>query len=236
MEKAQRKLAEKKLASEGEEGACKASRDELKSKIRTAKVLTWKLQREAAIRQKAREKKKGSGDDEEDDEDGEGEDGAEEEVVNVNDATDEDLEAVERPNISKTAEYYETRKEKYEADLEKERRRRKVSESDPQIVWEKLSRAKQDLKDKQRGIESIEENVKSMRADLKIRRKKWKTFRSHIAKMTNTTFGEMLNKKGSSGEVEFDHRDKTLNLTVQKDSNEASQTSDVKALSGGERR
>jgi chromosome segregation ATPase len=35
--------------------------------------------------------------------------------------------------------------------------------------------------------------------------------------------------------VEFDHADKTLKICVQKDSNEASQTSDVKALSGGER-
>ena len=47
--------------------------------------------------------------------------------------------------------------------------------------------------------------------------------------------GEMLNKKGSSGVVDFDHKSKTLGLIVQKDSNEASQTSDVKALSGGER-
>jgi len=45
----------------------------------------------------------------------------------------------------------------------------------------------------------------------------------------------MLNKKGSAGSVDFDHVNKELSLTVQKDSNEASQTSDVKALSGGER-
>ena len=49
--------------------------------------------------------------------------------------------------------------------------------------------------------------------------------------MTNNTFDEMLNKKGSSGLIEFDHTDKQLNLIVQKDNrNENSQTKDVKAL------
>uniref|UniRef100_A0A7S1GII4 RecF/RecN/SMC N-terminal domain-containing protein n=1 Tax=Cyclophora tenuis TaxID=216820 RepID=A0A7S1GII4_CYCTE len=45
----------------------------------------------------------------------------------------------------------------------------------------------------------------------------------------------MLNKKGSSGELKFDHKEGTLDLVVQKDSNDDSQTDDVKALSGGER-
>mmetsp|Transcript_6512 Transcript_6512/g.8824 ORF Transcript_6512/g.8824 Transcript_6512/m.8824 type:complete len:96 (+) Transcript_6512:2447-2734(+) len=46
----------------------------------------------------------------------------------------------------------------------------------------------------------------------------------------------MLNKKGSSGQIEFLHEDRRLKLVVQKDNtNEMSQTKDVKALSGGER-
>ena len=49
--------------------------------------------------------------------------------------------------------------------------------------------------------------------------------------MTNETFDVMLNKKGSCGEIEFDHKSKQLNLTVQKDyRDEHSQTKDVKAL------
>jgi chromosome segregation ATPase len=49
--------------------------------------------------------------------------------------------------------------------------------------------------------------------------------------MTNETFDEMLNKKGSSGQIEFNHTDKQLNLVVQKDNtDEMSQTNDVKAL------
>lgn len=45
-----------------------------------------------------------------------------------------------------------------------------------------------------------------------------------------------MNRKGSSGTVGFNHKEKTLDLIVQKDNqDENSQTADVKALSGGER-
>jgi structural maintenance of chromosomes protein 6 len=58
----------------------------------------------------------------------------------------------------------------------------------------------------------------------------------HICEMTNTGFDAILNKKGSSGQLTFNHKEKTLDLMVQKDNtNEGSQTADVKALSGGER-
>lgn len=54
--------------------------------------------------------------------------------------------------------------------------------------------------------------------------------------MSNATFDEVLNRKGSSGQIKFDHVKKTLNLVVQKDNaDENSQTDDVKSLSGGER-
>jgi chromosome segregation ATPase len=54
--------------------------------------------------------------------------------------------------------------------------------------------------------------------------------------MTNTGFDAILNKKGSSGQLTFNHKEKTLDLMVQKDNtNQGSQTADVKALSGGER-
>ena len=58
----------------------------------------------------------------------------------------------------------------------------------------------------------------------------------HITDMSNNSFDEILNTKGSSGFIEFDHKNKTLNLVVQKDNkDEMTQTNDVKALSGGER-
>lgn len=85
-------------------------------------------------------------------------------------------------------------------------------------------------------VSRCEDNSDRLAQDLSSRRKRWKQFRSHIGKMTNEIFDEMLNKKGSSGQIELDHINKTLNLIVQKDNtNDNSQTKDVKALSGGER-
>ena len=49
-------------------------------------------------------------------------------------------------------------------------------------------------------------------------------------------FLPIVNVKGSSGTIGFDHNNRELKLVVQKDSNdEQSQQTDVKALSGGER-
>lgn len=86
------------------------------------------------------------------------------------------------------------------------------------------------------NITNIESNAGKLTEDLKERKKRWGQFRSHITEMTNIVFDEMLNKKGSCGEIEFNHDDHRLNLIVQKDNKDAaSQSSDVKALSGGER-
>lgn len=58
----------------------------------------------------------------------------------------------------------------------------------------------------------------------------------YIKKLTNHNFDEFLNKKGSSGQIKFHDKEKTLDVIVQKDNRDKhSQTADVKALSGGER-
>lgn len=46
----------------------------------------------------------------------------------------------------------------------------------------------------------------------------------------------VLQHKGQSGDLVFDHKEHTLNLTVQKDNRDATtQSKNVKELSGGER-
>lgn len=75
-----------------------------------------------------------------------------------------------------------------------------------------------------------------MDRDIKIRQGRLQEFRNYACFHTNTKFDEMLNIKGSSGTVGFDHENGELNLNVQKDSfDEKSQQRDVKALSGGEK-
>ena len=100
--------------------------------------------------------------------------------------------------------------------IEKEKEKRNLSESDPAVARDKYFRAKKDLDGKMKQINEIEANTKELKKDLQGRKKRWRQFRGHISELTNLGFDEMLNKKGSSGEVEFDHESKQLNLTVQK--------------------
>lgn len=154
----------------------------------------------------------------------------------TSDPTEEELEAIEPVQTKKEAAFYQSKIERAKKKIEDEKRRRRLTESDPQVAFEKYMRAQTDLDGNMKQIEAIDENVGLLTADLKNRRKKWRLFRQHIVDMTNDTFNDILNRKGSSGELEFDHSEGTLDLVVQKDSTqEATQTKDVKALSGGER-
>lgn len=150
--------------------------------------------------------------------------------------TEEELEAVEPVAVDKTAEYYESKIKKAEKKIELEHRRRQLTEVDPLVVYEKYKRGKDDLTSKKNMKEKIDANVAKLEGDLLSRRRRWKQLRSHIAATTNQTFDDMLQKKGSAGIIEFDHKGRKLDLVIQKDNtNDESQTADVKALSGGER-
>ena len=65
-------------------------------------------------------------------------------------------------------------------------------------------------------MNAIELKSKLPEKDLSHRGKRWRWFCSHIAEMTNLSFDKFLNKKGSAGEVQFNHEGGKLNLVVQK--------------------
>ena len=124
-----------------------------------------------------------------------------------------------------------------EANLEKEKKKRQLSEEDALTIRKNYNDASKKLARKTDSLATLRSNTGKLQTDCRVRRKRFKHFRKHIMKLTNNTFDEMLNKKGSSGQIQFSTTDKTLNLVVQKDNkDEMSQTKDVKALSGGERR
>lgn len=146
-------------------------------------------------------------------------------------ANPEDLDQIKPEETRKKFDFYQTKIEQGEKRIEKEKQKRALTESDPEVAFMKYMRAKKDLDDKVEQLERIEATVKELTEDARDRRRRWRQFRSHIQKMTGAVFNEILNKKGSSGELEFDHNDGTLNLAVQKDAeNQMSQTKDVKAL------
>jgi len=153
-----------------------------------------------------------------------------------NDANEEiDIADIQPIETDRSPEYYKTRISQMLKKLENEKEKRRLAE-DPQETHDKLQKAMEDLELIMKTVKTIEQNRDLLVSDLRVRKKKWKHFRKHIASSTNLLFDQMLNKRGSSGELEFDHENRTLNLTVQKDNtDEMSQTKDVKALSGGER-
>jgi len=150
--------------------------------------------------------------------------------------TAEDLEKIEIFEPSRDPKHFKTKLQNKMRKIEQEKERRNISESDPAVARDKYFRAKRDLDSKMEQINAIDRNCTSLRKDLRGRKERWRAFRSHIAEMTNIGFDEFLNKKGSAGEVDFNHETHELNLIVQKDNMDGkSQTKDVKALSGGER-
>jgi len=147
-----------------------------------------------------------------------------------------DLDHIRPERSKKNSQYFGEQIKIAEANLEKERKKRQLSEDDALVIHKKLQDATKKLAKKTRSLETLQRNKEALQTDVRMRRKRFKYFRKHIMKLTNNTFDEMLNKKGSSGQINFDTENKSLNLIVQKDNkDEMSQTKDVKALSGGER-
>jgi len=158
------------------------------------------------------------------------------EMTSTQDPTEEELEGVEIEAVEKTQPYYIARIEKLRKKIEQETQRRNATQEDPLEAAQKFHRATQLLDSKMQQIKEIDDTCGNLKADWKERKKRWRQFRKHIALKTDQSFDEILNLKGSSGGIEFDHNDKSLNLCVQKDSaDQNSQQKDVKALSGGER-
>jgi len=151
--------------------------------------------------------------------------------------TEEEIAAVEPvSDISREPEYFQNKIRRTRNDIVRERERRQLTETNPEAALEKYTRAQHALNTKIYQIEKVEDNMNLLTLDIRERKKLWKLFREHIVEMSNGTFDEVLNRKGSSGSIDFNHKHGTLDLVVQKDNmDENSQTSDVKALSGGER-
>jgi len=152
------------------------------------------------------------------------------------DPTIEELASIEICNTEETASFFEAKIKRFKKKIQQEKERRNAEKDDPVIAYQKYRRARDQLRNKTKKCQEIEALSEMLEIDVKERKRRWKQFQVHIADLTDMKFDEMLNKKGSSGTIEFDHRDKQLNLIVQKDSRDSnSQQKDVKGLSGGER-
>lgn len=139
-------------------------------------------------------------------------------------------------SVRHDSKWYEDQINSGENKVNRLKERLNIQGRNPTVVRHQLKRAENDLKSKKEMVDRIEDNFESLSTDVKDRKKKWKAFRGTISNTTNMTFDNLLNKKGSSGQIDFQHKNRELLLCVQKDNqNQHTQTKDVKALSGGER-
>ena len=150
--------------------------------------------------------------------------------------TEEELESIEIQEEEEDTDYFEARIHRAKAKIQKEKERREMSKEDPAVAYQKYVRAQTNYNSKLGQIEESEDKLKLLKEDLRLRENRWRQFCKHICDTTDRKFDEILNLRGSSGTLDFDHKQETLGLVVQKDSaDENSQQKDVKALSGGER-
>lgn len=150
--------------------------------------------------------------------------------------TEEELETVEIKDVDHDEAWYAVRVARAEKKIEQEKERRNTTKEDAAAAYQKHHRAKKQLEGKMKQIKEVDKVSHDLKEDMTKRKQRWRQFRKHIANTTDMKFDEILNRKGSSGTVEFDHKSNQLDLVVQKDSADAnSQQKDVKALSGGER-
>jgi chromosome segregation ATPase len=220
-EKADKKLEKIQATLVEMTSALAEKRGDFDAALRTARLLQYR--HEYAVQMKAQA--------------GEREEGAPSTPdLTPEDPEDEELEAVEIEEPPKEANYYEAKIARLRLRIQEEREKRSISNVSFEESYERYQRAKNLLESKNKQLEQIAENVEKLAKDLASRKKRWKTFRKHLVTMSQSTFDEILQLKGSAGDLDFNHDDKTLNLVVQKDNTDASsQTKDVKALSGGER-
>jgi chromosome segregation ATPase len=119
---------------------------------------------------------------------------------------------------------------------EQQLEKRGGKETDPEVAKQKMERAQLAYAEKEAGCKQIEQEGIQLREDAHARYDRLRRIRKHICRMSNREFDKILQKKGSSGALRFDHEDATLKMTYQKDNqDETTQIDNIQSLSGGER-
>ena len=145
--------------------------------------------------------------------------------------TEEELEAIEPTVCKHEPSWYELRLKKIDEKIRNEKNRRNVATEDAATVYERYARAKADLSAKTDQVTETDNRIDDLKKDIEMRRKRWRQFRKHLARSTGLKFDEMLSMNKYTGTLEFNDENKTLDLSVQKDTADTqSESKDVKAL------
>ncbi|RLN83834.1 hypothetical protein BBJ28_00017697, partial [Nothophytophthora sp. Chile5] len=105
-----------------------------------------------------------------------------------------------------------------------------------------LAELQADMEAKQRKVASKRANLSKVRGNVKRiggmleeRQREWQLYRDRIARHTSATFDKLMQKSNFVGKLKFRHKDQQLGLAVMQNEQGASQVTDMKELSGGER-
>ena len=106
-----------------------------------------------------------------------------------------------------------------------------------EIVSARYKLAKAELEKSKILRNKMTQNISDFQEDLEARRKHWLRVRKCNSALVNAKFSKYLTHKGCRGDLFFDHGARTLKVRnqVSDSQDDASQCSDVRQLSGGER-
>lgn len=150
--------------------------------------------------------------------------------------TDEDLALIAIVKMDKEPKQIESKLSRAKEKVEKERQTRRLLDESMEEAYQAYITAQEEIDIKTQEIESLDQQIKDLKDDMKARKRRWKQFRKHLEVATAIKFSEMLDLNKYSGDLEFNHDNKSLDLSVQKGGgSQAGASKDVKALSGGER-
>ncbi|KAL7570169.1 hypothetical protein ACA910_020007 [Epithemia clementina (nom. ined.)] len=149
-----------------------------------------------------------------------------------------DLEQIAVVKMDKDPKQIESKITRAKQKVEQEREKRRLLNESMEEAYQNYITAQEEIDSKSQEVEKLETTIKELKVDMTARKRRWKQFRKHLEKTTAIKFSELLGLNKYKGELTFDHDSSTLDLCVQKGGAsrvDASQTKDVKALSGGER-
>ncbi|KAK3348070.1 LOW QUALITY PROTEIN: hypothetical protein B0H65DRAFT_508023 [Neurospora tetraspora] len=147
----------------------------------------------------------------------------------------EALGSEERAHVNPTDKYEELEKQyqNIQNQLEKERRKRGMTDEE---VYANLTRAKETYDDAKRSLEGIKTVNSRLRRTLTIRLEKWRKFQRYISSQSRANFIYLLSERGFRGKLLLDHERKALDLVVEPDKTEKRAAGrNTKTLSGGEK-
>ncbi|KAL3671051.1 hypothetical protein V7S43_004234 [Phytophthora oleae] len=142
----------------------------------------------------------------------------------------------ERVAVRHSHDYYGKRLTDIKHQIDQERRR--FQGMDISELKDDLESKKLKYKSKKKNYEKFRDNLGCIRTMLDERKQVWQILRKHISNRTSVEFNAFMSLNNFAGRLKFRHGDQRLEIAVLQNevgASRASQVTDMKELSGGER-